>query len=172
MSPGRLDRRAGAWVRARLSRRPRADRTARLAATALGPAFRALIVVLLSRPGGRRDGIEALASATLAAGLARALRDRIGRPRPGPRTEGGMPSRHAAAAVAIATSVGRRRPAAGRALAGAAALGLLGRVASGDHDPADILAGGALGRVAAACVAAGAGCLARTPGRRVRSPAP
>jgi hypothetical protein len=85
-----------------------------------------------------------------------------------------MPSRHAAAAVAIASSVGRHNAAAGRALAGATALGLLGRVASGDHDPADILAGGALGRLAAVAVAAAArtGCLARTPGRRVRSRAP
>jgi membrane-associated phospholipid phosphatase len=172
MSPGRLDRRAGAWLRARLGRGPRAERTARLAAAALGPAFRALVAVLALRPASRRAGIEALASATLAAGLARALRDHIGRPRPGPRPEGGMPSRHAAAAVAIASSVGRHDPAAGRALAGAAALGLMGRVASGDHDPADILAGGALGVAAAACVAVAVRHLARTPGRRVRSPAP
>ena len=99
------------------------------------------MLVLLLTPGRRRAGARALAAAALASLAALALRDRLGRRRPGPRPEGGFPSRHAAAATAIACAVGRDDPAAARVLAAAAALGLAARVATGDHEPADIACG-------------------------------
>jgi membrane-associated phospholipid phosphatase len=142
---GELDRRAGALAREAAGRVPGAERTARVIAASLSPAFRALVAVLLLRPETRRTGVGALAAGVLAATAARLVRDRLGRPRPGERRDAGFPSRHAAAAVAIAGAVGRERPAAGRALSLAAAVGLAARVVSGAHEPADVAAGAALG---------------------------
>jgi len=148
-----FDRRAGAAVRRRLRRVPGGRAAAWLAANALGPTFRTLVAGLLLTAGRRRTGVEALAGSTIASYGARVLRDRLGRPRPGRREEGGFPSRHAAAAVAIARAVGRADPAAGRVLAAGAALGLAGRVASAEHDPADVIAGALLGWTVARLVA-------------------
>ncbi len=119
----------------------------RLAGDALAPAFEGLVAGLLVRRAVRRSGIEALAAGVLAAGAARVARDRVARPRPGTRTEGGLPSRHAAAAVAITRVVSRRHPRLRPWLVAAVAAGLIGRVVTGDHDPADIAAGAALGWV-------------------------
>jgi len=158
-----LDRRAGAAARAVVRRLPGGGRIARAASGSLAPSFRAVVALLLLRPATRRVGIEALCAGAAAAAAARGLRDRLGRPRPGARPDGGLPSRHASAAVAIAAAVGRRRPGLGRALAAGAALGLAGRVASAEHDPLDVAAGAALGLVAARAVA-GMACWNRPAG--------
>lgn len=152
-----IDRRAGAAVRARLAAIPGSAPPARAAASALGPAFRILVAAMIVRPSTRRAGLRMGAAGVLAGLAARALRDRLGRARPGRRGEGGFPSRHAAAATAIARAAGRGDRRLGAALAGAAALGLAGRVAVAEHDPADIVAGAALGLAAEAAVAALAG---------------
>ncbi len=111
----------------------------------MSPAFRLAVAALILRPSSRRTGIEALAAGVGAALTARALRDRLGRPRPGRRTEGGFPSRHAAASAAIAGAVARRDRRVGGALALAAGLGGIARVATAEHEPGDIAAGVALG---------------------------
>lgn len=140
-----FDRRFGQAIRARVSTVPGGVRAGRLAGDALAPAFRGLVAGMLVRPALRRSGSEALAAGALAATAARLARDRIARPRPGTRTEGGLPSRHAAAAVAIARVAIRRHPRLRPWLVAAAGAGLVGRVVAGDHDPADIVAGAALG---------------------------
>ena len=78
----------------------------------------------------------------------------IDRPRPGERSDGGFPSRHAAAASAIARSVGHSNRSLGRLVGAVAAIGLVGRVVSAEHDPADIVAGVVVGCAAAGAVAA------------------
>lgn len=148
-----LDRRAGAQVRRAV---------ARAAAGALSPSFRLLVALLIAERARRRTGLHALASGVAAATAARILRDRIARPRPGHRPDGGFPSRHAAAAAAIARAASRREPGLGRALAGAAALGLAGRVATAEHEPADLVAGAALGLLAERFVHSGCPCGYRT----------
>ncbi len=120
-----------------------ADRTLREASSLLAPGFVAVVAGLLIRR--RRTGVEALVAGVAAASAARVTRDAIGRPRPGQRAEGGFPSRHAAAAVAIASAAGRHYRGLGTVLTLAAAAGLLGRVVDEHHDPADIVAGAALG---------------------------
>lgn len=149
MGIARLDRRLGAAIRRSAGRHRGGARVARGVARALGPAFRLLVAGLLASRGGRQAGAEALVAAALAALAARGLRDALARPRPGPRADGGFPSRHAAAAVAIAVATGRRHRRLGAALGGAAALGLAGRVAAGEHEPGDIAAGAALGAAVA-----------------------
>jgi membrane-associated phospholipid phosphatase len=149
-----IDRRAGAAVRAVVARVPGGARAARIAASGLSPAFRALVAVMIVRRSSRRLGLEAGAAAVGAALAARLLRDRLGRPRPGSRPDGGFPSRHAAAAIAIARAVARRHRAAGALVLGAALVGLAGRIATAEHDPADIAAGAALGVAAEGALAA------------------
>lgn len=114
-------------------------------AAAMSPAFRLTVAALIVRRSSRRTGLEALAAGVGAAVAARLLRDRLGRRRPGDRLEGGFPSRHAAAAAAIAGSVARRDRRVGGALAIAAGIGGAARVATAEHDPGDIAAGIALG---------------------------
>jgi membrane-associated phospholipid phosphatase len=143
-----LDRRIGAAVRRAVARAPGGPPAAAAVASALSPAFRAAVAAMLLRAGHRRAGADALAAGVVAATAARLLRDRLSRPRPGDRPGGGFPSRHGAAAVAIARAAWRREPRLGRALAGAAAVGLAARVAAAEHDPADVLAGAAVGLVA------------------------
>ncbi len=139
-----IDRRLGADLRRRYGRgAPGA--AGQVAAEALSPAFRLVVAALIVVPRTRRAGAEALASGTLAAVAARVARDRLGRPRPGPRADAGFPSRHAAAAVAIARAAGRVEPRLRLPLALAAAAGLAGRVLTGEHEPGDIGAGAALG---------------------------
>jgi membrane-associated phospholipid phosphatase len=142
---GEIDRRAGARLRAGVGARPGGGEGARALAGILAPSFRALVALLVVLPGRRRAGLEALAASALASGVALLLRDRLDRRRPGPRPEGGFPSRHAAAAAAIARAVWRDERRAGGALAVAAAVSLAARVATGDHEPADIVCGSALG---------------------------
>lgn len=142
---GSFDRRAGQRVRNGIARLPGGAAASRIASGALAPAFEALVAALLVRSHARRAGVEALVAGAGASLAARAARDAIARPRPGPRAEGGFPSRHAAAAVAIARAVARRHPGLRPWVAAAAAAGLVGRVATGQHDPGDIVAGAALG---------------------------
>ena len=149
-----MDRAAGAAIRDAVARAPRARAALAVAAGTLSPAFRVVVAVLCARRATRRDGLAALAASVAAALVARAARDRIGRRRPGPRREGGFPSRHAAAAVAITTAVAGGDRRLGAVLGAAAAVGLTGRVTDGHHEPADIAAGALLG--------AAAGCAART----------
>lgn len=144
-----FDRWVGHAIRTRVAAVPGGVRAGRLAADTLAPVFQGVVAAMLVRPQLRRGGVEALVVGVLAASVARVARDRIARPRPdGARTDAGFPSRHAAAAVAIAGVVGRRHPAARPLLFGAAAVGLTGRVVSGQHDPADIAAGAILGAAA------------------------
>lgn len=140
-----FDRRIGDALRQAVSAVPGGGAAGHLASEALAPGVRALLVAMLVRGAGRRAGAEAVVAGISASVIAREMRDRIGRPRPGGRTEGGFPSRHAAAAVAIARAVSRRHPALGRCVAAAAVAGLAGRVVTGHHDPADIIAGAGVG---------------------------
>lgn len=143
----RLDRRLGAAARGATRRLPGGPAASRALAGALSPSFRLVVAVLVARRATRRAGLEALGAAVTAALAARLLRRAIGRARPpgAGRQEGGFPSRHGAAAAAIARAAGRRHPRVGAGLAIAAALGGLGRVAAGVHEPADVVAGAGLG---------------------------
>jgi membrane-associated phospholipid phosphatase len=146
-----LDRRLGQAIRHWVIRLPGGAISADGAARALSPAFHLAVAVAIAHRPSRATGLRMLASGVAAALAARALRNRIGRSRPGGRAEGGFPSRHAAAAVAIAVAA-RRRPGLAHLLWPIAVAGLLGRVASGEHEPADIAAGGGLGLVTAQIV--------------------
>ncbi|MEI7793112.1 MAG: phosphatase PAP2 family protein [Thermoleophilia bacterium] len=145
----RADRRIGAATRARVAGIEGGPEVARLVANATGPAFQLLVGALLVSPGSRATGLRALAAGGLAAGIARAARDGIGRPRPGSRNDGGFPSRHAASATAIALVIVRDKPLLGTLALVAAGAGLAARVASADHEPLDIAAGAGLGAVVA-----------------------
>jgi len=148
-----IDRRAGAVLRSTVARAPGGSRAARIAASALSPGFRVLVAAMIAVPSTRRAGLQAGAAGVGAAVAARLLRDRLGRPRPGSRQDGGFPSRHAAAATAIGRAIARRHPAAGALVLCAALVGMAGRVATAEHDPADILAGAALGLAAESALA-------------------
>jgi undecaprenyl-diphosphatase len=93
-----------------------------------------------------------LVAGAAAATTARLLRDGIGRERPGQRDDGGFPSRHAAAATAISLAAGARQPVLGLGLGIVALVGSVGRIASAEHEPADIIAGAALGALVACLV--------------------
>ncbi len=157
----RLDRRFGRALRRAARAVPGCLGVAGALAAAMSPAFRVAVAALIVRRSSRRTGLEALAAGVGAALAARALRDRLGRRRPGARTEGGFPSRHAAAAAAIAGSVARHDRRIGTALAVAAGLGGAARVATAEHEPGDIAAGIALGVATAWSLAV----LAETGGR-------
>lgn len=158
------DRRAGDGIRATISGVPGGRDWARLAADAMAPAFQGLALALVVIPGSRMLGLRAVAAGAIAGALAKVARDAIDRPRPGSRTEGGFPSRHAASSAAIAVVVARERPLVGAAAHAAAALGMAARVAAADHDPLDIVAGAGLG--------AAAGRLMRRRRRRRRGTRP
>ncbi len=145
----RVDRRVGRIARGRVARVPGGPEGARLLADATAPAFQLLVGALVVLPGSRATGLRALAVGGTAAMVARALREGIGRERPGARDDGGFPSRHATTATAIALVVARDRPVLGTAALLAAAAGLAARVASADHEPLDIVAGAALGATVA-----------------------
>lgn len=145
MELGSFDRRLGQWMREALASVPGGPRVSRVASTSLAPTFETLVVALLTRPRARRAGVEALLAGAGASTVARLARDAIGRPRPGSRADGGFPSRHAAAAVAITRAATRHHPRLRPWLAVAAIAGLAGRVADGQHDPSDIVAGAILG---------------------------
>jgi membrane-associated phospholipid phosphatase len=152
-----IDRRAGRILRSAAARAPGMPRAAKVSADLMSPAFRLVVASLIATPARRREGFEALAAGVIAAQAARAARDRLGRARPGPRSDAGFPSRHAAAAAAIAQSVGRHHPRAGVVLAAAATVGLIGRAITGQHDPADLAAGALLGAGVGLVVATAAG---------------
>ncbi|WP_217921725.1 phosphatase PAP2 family protein [Miltoncostaea oceani] len=145
----RIDRRLGAGVRRASAATPGAPAAARALAAGMSPAFRVVVAAMVLRRPTRAAGLRALAAGAGASLVARALRDRLGRRRPGARADGGFPSRHAAASVAIAAAAGRDHARIGSGLAVATAAGLLARVADAEHEPADIVAGAALGLLAA-----------------------
>jgi undecaprenyl-diphosphatase len=159
----RIDRRLGDRVRGAVGGVPGGARAASAVASGMSPGFRVAVGLLVAGRGRRATGLRALAAGVAAAMTARLLRDRLGRRRPGARQEGGFPSRHAAAATAIAATVWRGEPAIGRGLAVAAAAGGLARVATAEHEPADIVAGAVLGLGAAATVAWASERWRRTP---------
>lgn len=146
-----LDRELGRRIR-EVTAGGRAARAGAVASNALGPAYRTVVALLLARRADRRVGLSAVLGGFGAAAIAGRLRDFIGRSRPDRADGPGFPSRHAAAATAIAVAVARRRPRLGRVLAAGAAVGLVGRVADGRHEPGDIAAGAALGAVVGAVV--------------------
>jgi membrane-associated phospholipid phosphatase len=143
----RLDRRLGALVRSATASVPHGPRVAATVASSMSPAFRLVVALMIADRRRRTAGLRALAAGVAAALAARSLRDRLARPRPGPRVEAAFPSRHAAAGAAIAVAVAGPEPRLGRALAGAVAVGALARVATAEHEPGDVLAGGALGLI-------------------------
>lgn len=148
----RLDRRLGAALRRATAEAPGAAAAAGALAHTMSPAFRLAVAAMIAAPATRRAGVRALVAGAGASLAARALRDRLGRPRPGARADGGFPSRHAAAAGGIAAAAGRAHPAIGAGLAAAGAAGLVARVAVAEHEPADVVAGLALGLAAAAAL--------------------
>ncbi|MFN8111057.1 MAG: phosphatase PAP2 family protein [Thermoleophilia bacterium] len=143
-----LDRRVGRRLRETSAAMPAAHTALVAAGEVLSPVFRLGVAVLMARRDTRRLGTAALAASVAAAMLGRVLRERLGRPRPGDREEGGFPSRHAAAATAIATVVCAWPGPLATATRVAAATGLAGRVVSAQHHPGDIAGGAALGWVA------------------------
>jgi len=148
----RFDRELGTRLRERVADRSRLARTLALAADVMSPLYRLVVLVLILWRPTRVRGLRALVAAVAAALIAKRMRDGIARQRPGLRTDGGLPSRHAAAAVAIAGIVAQRRRALGLPMAAITAVGLMGRISSGDHDPVDIIAGAVLGGVVARVV--------------------
>jgi len=152
MRLGALDRQIGETLRDAVADRPGLGRALSAAAQGLSPAFRGVVAVLILLPRDRRTGLAAGAAATGSALVAGRLRRIIGRSRPVGDDEPGFPSRHAAAAVAIVSTVRRGRPRLGALLGLAAAVGLMGRITSGRHDPADIASGAFLGMAGSAVV--------------------
>lgn len=155
-----FDRDLGERLRGHVGARRRLAEIFGLAADVMSPAYRVLVLTLILWRPTRNRGLRALAAAVLAALIARRVRDGIRRPRPGTRPEGGLPSRHAAASVAIAAVLSERRSGLGLPLALITAIGLLGRVTTGDHDPADVIVGAVLGGMVARVI------MRMTPGRR------
>jgi undecaprenyl-diphosphatase len=147
-----LDRRLGRAVRRLVGAVPAGPSWARAVARVMSPAFRVAVAVMILRRRTRATGLRCLVAGMGAGMSARMLRDRLGRPRPGDRTDGGLPSRHAAASAAIARAAAAGAPRAGRALAVGAVVGMAARVAAAEHDPADIAAGAALGLASAEVV--------------------
>lgn len=144
-----VDRKAGGQVRSMVASLPGGHEYARLAADVMAPAFQGLVLGLIVLPGSRMLGVRAAAAGTVAGMAAKVARDAIDRPRPGPRGEGGFPSRHAASSMAIALMVARQRPLLGGAALVAAMTGLAARVAAADHEPLDVVAGAGLGAAVA-----------------------
>jgi membrane-associated phospholipid phosphatase len=159
-----LDRRLGRAVRRAVATLPNGPSSARVIARVMSPAFRVAVAVMILRRPTRPTGLRCLGAGVAAGMAARVLRDRLGRPRPGGRPDGGLPSRHAAASAAIARTAAAGAPRVGRAMAVGAAVGMAARVAAAEHDPADIAAGAALGLASARVVAMLAGGQRGRPG--------
>jgi membrane-associated phospholipid phosphatase len=149
----RRDRQAGAALRRTVARSPALVRAARIIAGAMSPGFRTVVVGLVATRRTRGTGLVALAASVASALIAKVLRDRLGRARPGARTEAGFPSRHSAASVAIAVVVSERHPMAGQVLGVAAIVGMAARVATAEHEPGDVLCGAAVGGAVATAIA-------------------
>jgi len=152
-----LDRRLGRAVRRLVAALPGGVSAARVIARVMSPAFRVAVAVMILRRGTRATGLRCLGAGVAAGVAARVLRDRLRRPRPGDRPDGGLPSRHAAASAAIARTAAAGAPRVGRAMAVGAVVGMAARVAVAEHDPADIAAGAAVGLASARAVALLAG---------------
>ncbi|HMO00196.1 MAG TPA: hypothetical protein PKD59_12345 [Miltoncostaeaceae bacterium] len=159
-----LDRRLGGAIRRLAAAVPGGPSWARVTARVMSPAFRIAVAVMILRRPTRATGLRCLAAGVGAAVAARLLRDRLARPRPGDRADGGLPSRHAAASAAIARTAAAGAPRVGRAMAAGAVVGMAARVAAAEHDPADIAAGAALGLASARVVSALAGGQRRRAG--------
>lgn len=141
----RADRRAGTALRGVVRGIPGGTAAASAAAAAMAPVFQGLVAVLVMSPGTRSTGARAAIAGGVAACIARVARDAMRRGRPGPRSDGGLPSRHAAAATAISVTIARNHPVIGAVAGLAVAVGLIARVGSADHDPLDIITGIGLG---------------------------
>jgi undecaprenyl-diphosphatase len=128
----------------------------------LGLLIAAFVVVGGRRGiGTRRAVVAAGLSAGLALAVAQVVARLVDRPRPfvahpddlrlfaGHAADPGFPSDHATAAFAIAVALLLRSRAWGAAALGAAVLLSVARVAMGIHYPSDVLAGAALGALAA-----------------------
>lgn len=114
-----------------------------------------------SRAGWRRAAFAAVLSAALALAVDQAIADLVDRVRPfvaephqvhifAPHAaDSGFPSDHATASFAIAVTILLRKRGWGIFALLAAAILSVGRVAVGYHFPSDVLAGAALGTVAA-----------------------
>ena len=152
-----LDRRLGHAVRRLVGSLSWGPSAARVTARLMSPAFRVAVAVMILRRRTRATGLRCLLAGVAAGMSARMLRDRLRRPRPGDRADGGLPSRHAAASAAIARTAAAGAPRVGRAMAVGAAVGMAARVAAAEHDPADVAAGAALGLASARAVALVAG---------------
>ncbi len=110
---------------------------------------------------GRHGVVAAGFSALLALGVAQLLADWVSRPRPyvahaadahlfiARSADPSFPSDHATAAFAIAVALLLRHRKAGILALGLAVLVSVGRVAVGTHYPTDVLAGAAIGALAA-----------------------
>jgi undecaprenyl-diphosphatase len=127
----------------------------------------AVCLWLLARPGGDRKWKLAAGSALGAAALGLLVnriissewhRDRPFQTHPGAhvwgphKTDASFPSDHASAAFGIAVAVLLIDPLAGVLFALLAVLIAIGRVVVGEHYPGDVLAGAAIGTVAAIVV--------------------
>jgi undecaprenyl-diphosphatase len=109
----------------------------------------------------RRASVAAVLSAGLGLAVAKVISELVDRARPfvadphgvhlfsSHAADPGFPSDHATAAFAIATAIPLRKRKAGMFALAAAALLSVGRVALGVHYPSDVLAGAAVGAVAA-----------------------
>jgi membrane-associated phospholipid phosphatase len=152
-----LDRRLGRAVRRLVGGLSWGPSAARVTAGLMSPAFRTAVAVMILRRRTRPTGLRCLVAGVAAGVSARLLRDRLRRPRPGDRADGGLPSRHAAASAAIARTAATGAPRVGRVMAVGAVVGMAARVAAAEHDPADIAAGAALGLASARAVSLVAG---------------
>jgi undecaprenyl-diphosphatase len=128
-----------------------------------------LLVVFLAARGPRwaswrRAAVAAALSAGLALAIGKAISELVDRARPfvaephrvhlfiAHAPDPSFPSDHATAAFAIAVAVVLRKRAWGAAMLVAATVLSVGRVALGVHYPSDVLAGAALGALAAAAL--------------------
>jgi undecaprenyl-diphosphatase len=115
----------------------------------------------------RRTSVAAVLSAGLALAIGKVIAEAVDRTRPfvadphgvhlfsGHAADAGFPSDHATAAFAIAVAIMLRKRSWGIFALLAAAVLSVGRVALGVHYPSDVLAGAALGAVAALSLWAG-----------------
>ena len=167
------DRRLGAALRSRARRTPALVRGADLTASGMSTVFRAGVALAIVARPTRGAGVQAAVAAEIAARIAGVARTRLGRRRPNPSADAGFPSRHAAAAAAIAAIAAAHDRRVGALAATSAAVGLTARVLAGRHEPADIVAGVLLGLSAAAIVRRSAAVLlgaARPAGPRPTRP--
>ncbi len=163
----RVDRELGRSVRALSATHPPFDECFSVASNVMSPSYRIVVALLILWRPTRARGIEALIAAVLSTVISTQLRNAIDRPRPGIRHDAGLPSRHAAAAVAIATVLSSRSRGRTGVLGLITTIGLIGRVTTGNHDPADIVCGAVLGGAVARIVTA-VGRIA-TPSRWLRT---